>query len=105
MRIVLSALAISIGLFLIFSPTTPAVADGLFVGAIALVLALYVWPGVSSGTARLVALVLMLLAAYAVIRGFGLLELAFVRQVGGVAAILIGVVLLVPSVRAITRSN
>jgi len=84
----------------VFGATTPAIADGLFVGSIALVLAVYLWPGVSSGQVRIVAIVLVLLAIYAFVRGFGLLELTVIRQLGGITAIVSGVILALPFVRS-----
>lgn len=99
LRIIVSVLAIGVGLFLLLAPTAPAIADGVFVGSIALLLAVYIWPGLPANTARLVAIVLILLAAYAFIRGFGLLELAILRQIGGAAAVLSGLVLLIPAIR------
>jgi hypothetical protein len=44
--------------------------------------------------------VLILLAAYAFVRGFGLLDLALLRQIGGAGAILFGIILLIPVIRA-----
>jgi hypothetical protein len=99
-KLVAAVAAIAVGLFLVFGATTPAIADGLFVGGIALVLAIYLWPGVSSGQTRIIAIVLVLLAVYAFVRGFGLLELAVLRQLGGISAIVIGVILALPFVRA-----
>ena len=99
-KLVVSVAAIAVGLFLVFGSTTPAVADGVFVGAIALALAVYLWPGVTKGQARIIAVVLLLLAAYAFIRGFGLLELAVLRQLGGITAIVSGVILMLPFVRS-----
>lgn len=98
-KLVVSIAAIIVGLFLVFGSTTPAVADGVFVGSIALVLAIYLWPGVTKGQARIIAIVLLLLAVYAFIRGFGLLELVVLRQLGGITAIVSGVILLLPFVR------
>ena len=46
------------------------------------------------------AIVLILVAAYAFIRGFGLLDLAVLRQLGGITAIVSGVILLLPTVKA-----
>jgi hypothetical protein len=100
-RAIAAAAAIIVGIVLLVAPTTPAVADGLFVGSIALLLAIYVWPGLPGNTPRLVAIVLILLAAYAFVRGFGLLELSILRQLGGGAAILFGIILLVPVIRGI----
>ena len=104
-KIVVSIAAIVVGLFLVFGATTPAIADGVFVGSIAIVLAVYLWPGVTMGQARTISIVLLLLAAYAFIRGFGLLDLAFLRQLGGIAAIVMGVILLAPFLRARFGSN
>ncbi len=98
-KLVVSIAAIVVGLFLVFGATTPAIADGVFVGSISLVLAIYLWSGVTAGQARTLAIVLILLAAYAFIRGFGLLDLAVLRQLGGIAAIVMGVILLIPFLR------
>ncbi len=92
--------AVAVGLFLVFGASTPAIADGLFVGGIAVVLAVYLRPGVSSRQARVVAIVLLALAIYAFVRGFGLLELTIIRQLGGITAIVSGVVLALPFVRS-----
>ncbi|MDO7881495.1 hypothetical protein [Antiquaquibacter soli] len=99
-KIAVSVAAIAVGLFLVFGATTPAIADGVFVGSIALVLAVYLWSGVTAGQARVLAVVLVLVALYAFIRGFGVLELVVVRQVGGITAIVSGVILVFPFVRA-----
>jgi len=98
-KLVVSIAAIVVGLFLVFGATTPAIADGVFVGSISLVLAIYLWSGVTTGQARTLAIVLILLAAYAFIRGFGLLDLAVLRQLGGIAAIVMGVILIIPFLR------
>jgi hypothetical protein len=98
-KLVVSIGAILVGLFLVFAGTTPAIADGIFVGSIALVVAIYLWPGVTQGQARTLAVVMILLAAYAFVRGFGLLDLVLLRQLGGIAAIVSGVILLLPFVR------
>ena len=42
-KLVVSIAAIVVGLFLVFGATTPAIADGVFVGSISLVLAIYLW--------------------------------------------------------------
>lgn len=99
-KLVVSVAAIIVGFFLVFGSTTPAVADGVFVGSIAVVLAIYLWPGVTKNQARIIAVVLLLVAAYAFIRGFGVLELSVLRQLGGITAIVSGVILLLPFVRA-----
>lgn len=99
-KLVVSIALIAVGLFLVFGATTPAIADGVFVGSIALVGAVYLWPGVTVGQARTVSIVLILLAAYAFVRGFGLMDLVILRQLGGIAAIVSGVILLIPFVRA-----
>ncbi len=99
-KMVVSIVAIVVGLFLVFGAATPAVADGVFVGSIALVLAIYLWPGVTQGQARTLAVVLLLVGVYAFIRGFGLLDLVVIRQLGGIESIVIGVILLLPFVRA-----
>jgi hypothetical protein len=104
-KLVVSVAAIVVGLFLVFGATTPAIADGVFVGSIALVLAVYLWSGVTVGQARIIAVVLALVALYAFVRGFGLLELAVIRQLGGITAIVSGVILLLPFVRAKLRSR
>ena len=62
-------------------------------------LAIYLWSGVTTGQARTLAIVLILLAAYAFIRGFGLLDLAVLRQLGGIAAVVMGVILIIPFLR------
>lgn len=98
-KLVVSAAAIVVGLFLVFGATTPAVADAVFVGSIALVLAVYLWAGVTKNQARIVSLVLLFVAAYAFLRGFDVLQLAFLRQLGGIAAIVSGVILLIPFIR------
>jgi hypothetical protein len=99
-KLIVSVAAIGVGLFLVFGATTPAVADGVFVGSIALVLAVYLWPGVTVGQGRVISVVLVLVALYAFIRGFGALELSLVRQLGGITAIVSGVILALPFVRA-----
>ena len=104
-KLIVSIAAIVVGLFLVFGATTPAIADGVFVGSIALVLAVYLWSGVTVGQARIIAVVLALVALYAFVRGFGLLELAVIRQLGGITAIVSGVILLLPFVRAKLRSR
>lgn len=48
----------------------------------------------------MIAVVLILLAAYAFVRGFEWLELSRLRQLGGITAIVMGVILLLPLVRA-----
>lgn len=104
-KLVVSVAAIVVGLFLVFGATTPAIADGVFVGSIALVLAVYLWSGVTAGQARIIAVVLALVALYAFVRGFGLLELALIRQLGGITAIVSGVILLLPFVRSKLQSR
>ena len=99
-KLIVSIAAIIVGLFLVFGAATPAVADGVFVGSIALVAAIYLWPGVTKGQARTLAIVMVLVAAYAFVRGFGLMDLVVLRQLGGIAAIVSGVILLIPFVRA-----
>jgi hypothetical protein len=99
-KVIVSVAAIAVGLFLVFGATTPAAADGVFVGSIALVLAVYLWSGVTAGQSRIIAIVLVLVALYAFIRGFGALELVVVRQLGGITAIVSGVILILPFVRA-----
>jgi hypothetical protein len=98
-KIVAAVAAIVVGVFLVFFPSTPALADGIFVAALALAAAVFLWTGVTTAQARTVAIVLLVLAAYALIRGFGLLELNLLRQVGGIIAIGAGAVLLWPAVR------
>jgi hypothetical protein len=100
-KLVVSIAAVAVGLFLVFGSTTPAVADGVFVGSIAVALAVYLWSGVTKNQARVVAVVLVLLAAYAFIRGFGLLELSALRQLGGITAIVIAIILAIPFVRGL----
>ena len=98
-KLVVSAIAISGGLFLVFGSTTPVVSDAIFVGGIALVLAVYLWPGVTRNQGRLIAVVLVFIAAYAFVRGFGLLELSLLKQIGGIVAIVSGVILALPFIR------
>ena len=98
-KLVVSAAAIIVGIFLVFGATTVVVSDAVFVGSIALVLAVYIWGGVTRNQARLVAVVLVFIAAYAFLRGFGVFELTFVRQLGGIVAIVSGVILLIPFIR------
>lgn len=98
-KLVAAIAAIVVGVFLIFFPSTPALADGIFVAALALAAALFLWSGVTTAQARTVAIVLMVLAAYALIRGFGLLELTLLRQLGGILAIACGAVLAWPAIR------
>lgn len=100
-KLVVSMAAIIVGLFLVFGAATAVVADAIFVGSIAGVLAVYLWSGVTKNQARIVAVVLVFVAAYAVIRGFGLLELVFLRQLGGIAAVVSGVILLIPFIRTL----
>jgi len=100
-KLVVSAAAIIVGLFLVFGAATPAVADGVFVGSIAVVLAVYLWSGVTKNQARIVAGVLVLVALYAYFRGFGVLEGVVLRQLGGIAAIVSGVILLVPLIKTL----
>lgn len=104
-KLVVSIAAVIVGLFLVFGATTPAIADGVFVGSIALVLAVYLWPGITLNQGRIVAVVLILVAVYAFVRGFGLLELALIRQLGGITAIVSGVILALPFVRAQFAKN
>ena len=104
-KLVVAVAAIGVGVFLVFGSTTPAVADGVFVGSIAIALAVYLWSGVTKNQARVVAFVLLLLAVYAFVRGFGVLELATLRQLGGITAIVVGVVLAVPFVRGIVTKK
>jgi hypothetical protein len=99
-RVVVSLAMIGVGLFLVFASTPDKVADAVFVASIALALAVWLWPGASKGQARVISLVLVLLAAYAVVRGFGLFELELLRRLGGITAIVMGVILLIPVVRA-----
>ena len=99
-KLVAAIAAIVVGLFLVFGSATPVIADALFVGAIAVVLAIYLWPGVTPGQARTVSFVLIFVAAYAFIRGFGLLDLNLLREIGGILAIVAGVVLILPFVRS-----
>lgn len=100
-KLVVSAAAIIVGLFLVFGSTTPAVADAVFVGSIAAVLAVYLWAGVTKNQARIVAVVLVFVSAYAFLRGFDVLQLQVVRQLGGIAAIVSGVILLIPFIRTL----
>ncbi len=100
-KLAVSAAAIIVGLFLVFGATTEKTADAVFVGSIAAVLAVYLWSGVTRNQARIVAVVLIFVSAYAFIRGFGVLELVFVRQLGGIVAIVSGVILLIPFIRSL----
>jgi hypothetical protein len=99
-KLVAAIIAVVVGLFLVFASTTPGVADALFVGAIAVALAVYLWSGVTAREAKIVAVILIFVAAYAFIRGFGWLELNLLREIGGIVAIVFGVVLVLPFVRA-----
>lgn len=99
-RSIASLAAIAVGLFLVFVNTPAALADAVFVGSIALLLAIWLWPGATKGQSRVIAVVLILLAAYAFVRGFEWLELSRLRQLGGITAIVMGVILLLPLVRA-----
>lgn len=101
LKIVVSLAAIGVGIFLVFGPTSEPVADAVFVGAIALALAIYLWLGVTKGQARIIAVVLALVAAYAFVRGFGLFQLSTLRQIGGITAIVSGVILVLPFVRSL----
>ena len=99
-KLAAAIIAVVVGLFLVFASTTPGVADALFVGAIAVALAVYLWSGVTAREAKIVAVILIFVAAYAFIRGFGWLELALLREIGGIVAIVFGVVLVLPFVRS-----
>jgi membrane-bound ClpP family serine protease len=99
-KLVAAIIAVVVGLFLVFASTTPGVADALFVGAIAVALAVYLWSGVTPRESKIVAVILIFVAAYAFIRGFGWLELNLLREIGGIVAIVFGVVLVLPFVRA-----
>ncbi len=99
-KLIAAIAAIVVGLFLVFGAASAPVADAVFIGSIALVLAVYLWPGVSRRQARLISIVLIFVASYAFIRGFGLLDLAFLRQLGGIAAIVSGVILGLPFVKS-----
>ena len=99
-KFVAAIAAVIVGLFLVFGATSAPVADAVFIGSIALVLAVYVWAGVTPRQAKIVSIVLLFVAAYAFVRGFGLLDLAFLRQLGGIAAIVSGVILGLPFVRS-----
>ena len=101
LKLVVSAAAIIVGLFLVFGAATPVVADGVFVGSIALVLAVYLFSDVTRNQARVIAIVLLFIAAYAFFRGFGVLDGVFVRQLGGIVAIVSGVILLFPFIRTL----
>jgi hypothetical protein len=98
-KLVAAIIAVVVGLVLVFASTTPGVADALFVGAIAVALAVYLWSGVTPRESKIVAVILIFVAAYAFIRGFGWLELALLREIGGIVAIVFGVVLVLPFVR------
>lgn len=99
-KLVAAIIAVVVGLFLVFASTTPGVADALFVGAISIALAVYLWSGVTPRESKIVAVILIFVAAYALIRGFGWLELALLREIGGIVAIVFGVVLVLPFVRS-----
>ena len=105
LQVIVSIAAIGVGLFLVFGAASGLVADAIFVGSIAVTLAIYLWSGVTAGQSRIVAIVLILVAAYACIRGFGLLELTVIRQLGGIAAIVSGVVLIIPFLRGLAASR
>jgi len=100
-KLIVSAAAIVVGVFLVFGATTPTVADAVFVGSIAAVLAVYLWSGVTKNQARVAAVVLVFISAYAFVRGFDLLGLVVLRQLGGIAAIVSGVILLIPFIRGL----
>ncbi|NYF10328.1 hypothetical protein HDC94_001484 [Leifsonia sp. AK011] len=99
-KLIVSIAAIVVGLFLVFGAASAPVADAVFVGSIAAVLAVYLWSGVTPGQARLISVVLIFVAVYAFVRGFSLLELTVFRQIGGITAIVSGVILLLPFLRA-----
>jgi len=99
-KLIVSIAAIVVGLFLVFGAASAPVADAVFVGSIAAVLAVYLWSGVTPGQARLISVVLVFVAVYAFVRGFSLLELTVFRQIGGITAIVSGVILLLPFLRA-----
>lgn len=99
-KLVVSIAAIIVGIVLVTGATSTALADGVFVGSIALVLAVYLWSGVTVGQARIIAAVLVLVSLYAFIRGFGALQLEVVRQLGGITAIVSGVILALPFAKA-----
>ena len=105
LQVIVSLAAIGVGLFLVFGAASGLVADAIFVGSIAVALAIYLWSGVTKGQSRIVAVVLLLVALYAFIRGFGVLELTVIRQLGGIAAIVSGVVLGIPFVRSLAASR
>lgn len=105
LQVIVSIAAIGVGLFLVFGAASGLVADAIFVGSIAVTLAIYLWSGVTAGQSRIVAIVLILVAIYAFIRGFGLLELTVIRQLGGIAAIVSGVVLIIPFLRSLSASR
>lgn len=105
LQVIVSIAAIGVGLFLVFGAASGLVADAIFVGSIAVTLAIYLWSGVTAGQSRIVAIVLILVAIYAFIRGFGLLELTVIRQLGGIAAIVSGVVLIIPFLRSLAASR
>ena len=99
-KLIVSIAAIVVGVFLVFGATSAPVSDAVFIGSIAAVLAVYLWNGVTVGQARLISVVLVFVAAYAFVRGFSLLELTVFRQIGGITAIVSGVILLLPFLRA-----
>ena len=98
-KLIVSIAAIVVGVFLVFGATSAPVSDAVFIGSIAAVLAVYLWNGVTLGQARIISVVLVFVAAYAFLRGFGLLELTVFRQVGGITAIVSGVILMLPFLR------
>jgi hypothetical protein len=98
-RIAVALAATAVGVFLLLGTTSAAASEGVFIGSIALVLAIYVWPGLTKAMARVVAVVLVLVGLYAFVRGFELMDLSVLRQIGGAVAILSGVILLLPLVR------
>ena len=98
-KLVVSAAAIIVGVLLLFGVSPVLISDAIFVGSITLVLAVYLWGGVTRNQARLVSVVLLFVSAYAILRGFGVFELVFVRQLGGIVAIVSGIILLLPFIK------
>jgi hypothetical protein len=99
-KFVAAIAAVIVGLFLVFGAASAPVADAIFIGSIAVVLAVYIWSGVTPRQAKIVSIVLLFVAGYAFVRGFGLLDLTFLRQLGGIAAIVSGVILGLPFVKS-----
>lgn len=104
-KLVAAIAAIVVGIFLLVGSTNDIVADALFVGTIALVSGIYLWSGVTSGQSKVIALVLLLVAAYAFIQGFGLFDLTIIRRLGGIFAVVSGVVMVIPFIVSLVKKN